>query len=89
MLSCTRGNEGTKHGRLAHWLLAGAQGVARRAAWVQDLMYTTVIASFMGFTHPAAKLSRERPPDRLMSLGIWLPVAFQFVTCAVFQVSKV
>ena len=40
----------------------------------------------MGFTRPATKLSRERPPDRLMSLGIWLPVACQFLTCALFQV---
>lgn len=53
---------------------------------IQDLLYTTVIASLMGFTHPAAKLSRDRPPDRLMSLGIWLPVACQFFTCALFQV---
>lgn len=53
---------------------------------LQDLFYTTVIASLMGFTHPTTKLGRERPPDRLMSLAIWLPVACQFLTCGVFQV---
>lgn len=40
----------------------------------------------MGFTAPARKLSRQRPPERLMSLGIWLPVLLQFATCAFFQV---
>jgi hypothetical protein len=40
----------------------------------------------MGFTHPARKLARKRPPERLMSLGIWLPVMAQFATCALFQV---
>lgn len=40
----------------------------------------------MGFTQPARKLSRARPPQRLMSLGIWLPVLLQFATCALFQV---
>ncbi|GAB4820540.1 hypothetical protein N2152v2_007586 [Parachlorella kessleri] len=53
---------------------------------IQDLLYTTVIASAMGFTRPASRLAKERPPDRLMSLGIWLPVICQFATCAVFQV---
>lgn len=53
---------------------------------IQDLLYTTVLASVMGFTHPARKLSKQRPPERLMSLGIWLPVILQFVTCALFQV---
>ncbi|PSC67462.1 hypothetical protein C2E20_8853 [Micractinium conductrix] len=54
---------------------------------IQDLLYTTVLASVMGFTHPARKLSRERPPERLMSLGIWLPVLLQFATCALFQLA--
>lgn len=53
---------------------------------LQDLLYTTVLASVMGFTHPAKKLSKQRPPERLMSLGIWLPVMLQFLTCALFQV---
>lgn len=53
---------------------------------IQDLLYTTVLASVMGFTHPARKLSKQRPPARLMSLGIWLPVILQFATCAAFQV---
>ena len=52
---------------------------------IQDLLYTTVLASLMGFTRPARALSRHRPPERLMSLGIWLPVAAQFVTAAGFQ----
>jgi cation-transporting ATPase 13A2 len=39
----------------------------------------------MGFTRPVEKLTPRRPPDRLMSLGIWLPVVAQFVTCALFQ----
>lgn len=53
---------------------------------LQDLLYTTVLASVMGFTHPAKRLSKTRPPARLMSLGIWLPVMLQFATCALFQV---
>lgn len=53
---------------------------------IQDLLYTTALASVMGFTHPARKLSKQRPPERLMSLGIWLPVILQFATCALFQV---
>jgi magnesium-transporting ATPase (P-type) len=53
---------------------------------IQDLLFTTVLASVMGFTHPARRLSRERPPQRLMSLGIWLPVTMQFATCVLFQV---
>ncbi|KAL4457986.1 hypothetical protein ABPG75_012851 [Micractinium tetrahymenae] len=54
---------------------------------IQDLLYTTVLASVMGFTHPSRKLSKQRPPERLMSLGIWLPVILQFVTCAFFQLA--
>ncbi|KAI3436891.1 hypothetical protein D9Q98_006299 [Chlorella vulgaris] len=54
---------------------------------IQDLLYTTVLASVMGFTHPALTLSKQRPPERLMSLGIWLPVTLQFATCALFQVA--
>lgn len=53
---------------------------------LQDLLYTTVLASVMGFTHPAKRLSKTRPPARLMSLGIWLPVMLQFTACALFQV---
>lgn len=55
---------------------------------LQDLLYTTVLASVMGFTHPAKRLSKTRPPARLMSLGIWLPVMLQFTTCALFQVGR-
>ena len=40
----------------------------------------------MGFTHPATRLCKQRPPERLMSLGIWLPVIMQFATCVAFQV---
>ncbi|PRW55974.1 Ca-transporting ATPase [Chlorella sorokiniana] len=54
---------------------------------LQDLLYTTVLASVMGFTHPAKRLSKTRPPARLMSLGIWLPVILQFTTCALFQLA--
>jgi magnesium-transporting ATPase (P-type) len=53
----------------------------------QDLLYTTVLAGTMGFTRPAAKLTPQRPPERLMSAGIWFPVVAQFLTCAVFQVA--
>ena len=60
--------------------------VAALPACLQDLLYTTVLASVMGFTRPARRLSKERPPERLMSLGIWAPVILQFVTCALFQV---
>lgn len=52
---------------------------------IQDLLYTTVLAGVMGFTGPAKKLSKQRPPSRLMSLGIWMPVAAQFLTVAFFQ----
>ena len=52
---------------------------------IQDLLYTTVLASVMGFTRPAKRLSKARPPERLMSLGIWLPVLLQFACCAAFQ----
>ena len=52
---------------------------------IQDLLYTTVLASTMGFTGPATKLTNRRPPERLMSFGIWLPVIAQFIICAVFQ----
>jgi len=53
----------------------------------QDLLYTTVLAGTMSFTRPAAKLTPQRPPDRLMSAGIWFPVIAQFVACAVFQIA--
>lgn len=52
---------------------------------IQDLLYTTVLAGTMGFTRPAVKLTVQRPPDRLMSAGIWFPVIAQFVVCAAFQ----
>lgn len=54
---------------------------------IQDLLFTTVLAGVMGFTGPAKKLNKERPPARLMSLGIWMPVLAQFLTVAVFQLS--
>ena len=54
---------------------------------IQDLLFTTVLAGVMGFTGPAKKLNKQRPPARLMSLGIWLPVLAQFLTVAVFQLA--
>ncbi len=54
---------------------------------IQDLLYTTVLAGTMGFTRPAKKLTSQRPPERLMSAGIWFPVIAQFVVCATFQLA--
>ncbi|KAH7618816.1 putative Polyamine-transporting ATPase 13A3 [Nannochloris sp. 'desiccata'] len=54
---------------------------------IQDLLYTTVLAGTMGFTRPAKKLTSQRPPERLMSAGIWFPVISQFVVCATFQLA--
>lgn len=55
---------------------------------IQDLLYTTVLAGTMGFTRPAKKLTGQRPPERLMSAGIWFPVIAQFIACAVFQLAS-
>lgn len=52
---------------------------------IQDLLYTTAIAGTMGFTKPATRLTSSRPPERLMSTAIWVPVIVQFLTCAGFQ----
>lgn len=54
---------------------------------IQDLLFTTVLAGVMGFTGPAKKLNKQRPPARLMSLGIWLPVLAQFLIVAIFQLA--
>jgi len=54
---------------------------------IQDLLFTTVLAGVMGFTGPAKKLNKQRPPARLMSFGIWLPVLAQFLTVSVFQLA--
>jgi cation-transporting P-type ATPase 13A2 len=54
---------------------------------IQDLLYTTVLAGTMGFTRPANKLTTQRPPERLMSAGVWFPVIAQFTTCAAFQLA--
>jgi cation-transporting ATPase 13A3/4/5 len=54
---------------------------------IQDLLFTTVLAGTMGFTRPAKKLTSQRPPERLMSAGIWFPVIAQFVVCATFQLA--
>lgn len=52
---------------------------------IQDLLYTTAIAGTMGFTQPATRLTSSRPPERLMSTAIWVPVIVQFLSCAGFQ----
>ena len=41
----------------------------------------------MGFTRPAKRLTSRRPPERLMSTGIWFPVIAQFIICSVFQLA--
>lgn len=39
----------------------------------------------MALTLPARKLGAERPPARLLSLAVWLPVAAQLAVAAAFQ----
>ena len=56
--------------------------------FIQDLLYTTALAGLMGLTLPAKRFTDNRPPDRLLSLGVWLPVAAQLALVAGFQVGR-
>lgn len=54
---------------------------------VQDLFFTTILASFMGLTHPRAhNLSKTRPLQRVMSLPLLTSIFLQITIVVVFQI---
>jgi cation-transporting ATPase 13A3/4/5 len=55
---------------------------------VQDLFYITILAAFMGYTHPRQELSRQKPLGRVMSLPVLLSTTLQLAVIIVFQTAS-
>ena len=54
---------------------------------VQDLFFTTILASFMGLTHPRShQLSKQRPLQRVMSIPLLTSILLQIIIVVVFQI---
>lgn len=52
----------------------------------QDLFYTTILAALMGSTRPCASLARAKPPGRVLSPPLTVPLVMQLAVVIVFQV---
>lgn len=56
---------------------------------IQDLFYTTTLASAMALTHPAKKLSQDLPIKRVISPPVVAAVLVQFIIMSLFQISAI
>ncbi|KAK9841669.1 hypothetical protein WJX74_009842 [Apatococcus lobatus] len=52
---------------------------------IQDLFFSTTLAACLGLAKPAAKLAIRRPPMRLLSPSVYLPLILQLALCALMQ----
>jgi cation-transporting ATPase 13A3/4/5 len=55
---------------------------------MQDLFYITILAAFMGYTHPRQELSRQKPLGRVLSPPVLLSTTLQLAVIIVFQTAS-
>ncbi len=54
---------------------------------IEDLFYTTISASLMGYTRPRSKLSSQRPFPRVLSWPLMMSTVLQLLVVVVFQMA--